>query len=52
MDMDMMGHGGHAGHGGGIPLENFHIAFWALIGSAIGVAALVNIANYALYRQR
>ncbi|KAF2259062.1 ferric-chelate reductase [Lojkania enalia] len=38
---------------GGMPaLVDFPKFYWAVVGSAIGVAMLVNVFNYVLYRQR
>jgi hypothetical protein len=34
------------------PLEDFPKFYWAVVGSAIGVATLVNVFNYILYTQR
>lgn len=34
------------------PLYDFPKIYWAVVGSAIGVATLVNIYNHVLYRQR
>ncbi|KAF2873287.1 FAD-binding domain-containing protein [Massariosphaeria phaeospora] len=38
--------------GGVPPLLDFPKMYWAVVGSAVGVATLVNMFNYALYRQR
>ncbi|KAF2178690.1 hypothetical protein K469DRAFT_598531 [Zopfia rhizophila CBS 207.26] len=38
--------------GGLPPLKDFPKMYWAAVGSAIGVATLVNIFNHALHRQR
>ncbi|KAF1944225.1 hypothetical protein EJ02DRAFT_501575 [Clathrospora elynae] len=41
------------GHMGSLPaLTEFPKFYYAVVGSAIGVATLVNVYNYALYRQR
>lgn len=46
--MDDMGH-----MGSGLPaLGDFPGFYYAVVGSAVGVAALVNVYNYLLYRQR
>lgn len=38
---------------GGMPaLIEFPKFYWAVVGTAIGVATLVNIYNHVLYRQR
>lgn len=34
------------------PLIDFPKMYWAVVGSAIGVATLVNVFNIVLYRQR
>ena len=38
--------------GGMPPLISFAKYYWAVVASAVAVATLVNIYNYALYRQR
>ena len=39
--------------GDGIPsLGSFQMNYWAIVGSVIGIATLVNVASYILYRQR
>jgi predicted ferric reductase len=49
MDMSMMG----MGMGMDLPvLADWPKLYWAVVGSAVGVATLVNAYNYALYRQR
>jgi hypothetical protein len=50
MDMDMSM--GDMAMGGLPPLIDFPKMYWAVVGSAIGVATLVNIYNNILYRQR
>lgn len=49
-----MSHSGHMSMGSATlpPLYDFPKIYWAVIGSAIGVATLVNIYNHTLYRQR
>lgn len=51
---DNMSHSGHMSMGSATlpPLYDFPKIYWAVVGSAIGVATLVNIYNHALYRQR
>lgn len=34
------------------PLDDFPKFYWAVVGSAIGLATLVNVFNHVLYRQR
>ncbi|KAF2741115.1 hypothetical protein EJ04DRAFT_481486 [Polyplosphaeria fusca] len=50
MDMGMAM--GSMSMGGMPPLMAFPQFYWAVVGSAIGVATLVNIYNHVLYRQR
>ncbi|PVH97956.1 hypothetical protein DM02DRAFT_532115 [Periconia macrospinosa] len=38
--------------GGAAPLIDYPKFYWAVVGSAIGVATLVNVFNHVLYRQR
>jgi len=38
--------------GGLPPLIDFAKFYWAVVGSAVAVATLVNIYNHVLYRQR
>ncbi|KAH7398875.1 ferric-chelate reductase [Phaeosphaeria sp. MPI-PUGE-AT-0046c] len=49
-----MSHSGHMSMGSATlpPLYDFPKIYWAVVGSAIGVATLVNVYNHALYRQR
>jgi hypothetical protein len=48
MDMTMGG-----SSSGGLPkLRAFPTFYWAVVGTAIGIATLVNVANYVIYRQR
>ena len=45
----------HSSHGGGgaeLPLEYYPRMYWAVVGTAIAVATLVNVANLVLCRQR
>lgn len=44
---------GHMSMGAGVP-DPFHLQkmYWAVVGSAIGAAALVNFFNWYLARQR
>ncbi|KAF2749080.1 ferric-chelate reductase [Sporormia fimetaria CBS 119925] len=47
-----MSHSGHSA-GAGIPdLDEFPKFYWAVVGAAIGVGALVNLYNYVLHWQR
>jgi hypothetical protein len=51
--MDMSGMPMGSMSTGGLPaLIEFPKMYWAVVGSAIGVATLVNLFNYVLYRQR
>lgn len=34
------------------PLMTFATSYWAVVGTAIGVASFANVANYVVYRQR
>lgn len=52
-----MDHSNHAAMGGmsmggAALLIDYPKFYWAVVGSAIGIATLVNVYNYALYRQR
>ena len=38
--------------GGTAPLIEFPKYYWAVVGTAIGIAALVNLFNHVLYRHR
>ncbi|KAF2116930.1 hypothetical protein BDV96DRAFT_631182 [Lophiotrema nucula] len=51
MDMDGMSMGGMS-MGGLPPLIQFSKYYWAVVGTAIGFATLINIYNNVLYRQR
>lgn len=50
MDMDMTMGGSTMG---GLPkLLDFPSFYWAVVGTAIGIATLVNVSNYIIYRHR
>lgn len=51
MDMSSMSMGSMS-MGGNAPLIEYPKYYWAVVGSAIGLATLVNIFNHLLYRHR
>jgi hypothetical protein len=51
MDMSGMAMGAMS-MGGMAPLIEFPKYYWAVVGTAIGIATLVNMFNIALYRHR
>ena len=50
MDMGMAM--GSMSMGGLPPLIDFPKMYWAVVGSAVGIATLANVFNHVLYRQR
>jgi hypothetical protein len=55
MDMSTMDMGamGSTSTGGGVPaLLVFPQIYWAVVGVTVGIAALANLINIILYRQR
>jgi hypothetical protein len=52
MDMGNMPMGSTSA-GNGIPsLFTFQRMYWAVVGTVIGIATLVNVLNYVIFRQR
>jgi hypothetical protein len=51
---DKMSHSGHMSMGSATlpPLYDFPKMYWAVVGSAVGVASIVNLYNHVLCRQR
>jgi hypothetical protein len=47
-----MGAMGGMSMGGNAPLIDYPKFYWAVVGTTIGIATLVNIFNYVLYWQR
>jgi hypothetical protein len=44
---------GSTSAGNGIPsLFTFQRMYWAVVGTVIGIATLVNVLNYVIFRQR
>lgn len=51
--MDMSGMAmGSMSMGGMAPLIEFPKYYWAVVGTVIGIATMVNVFNHILYRQR